>query len=253
MPNYAATKKASPKSIAINDLVSRLELAYADLELPADVFARLCLAILPEEYSDNGRPPSPLSDRALPHTSRRIRELAERYKHRQHLFRSDDPDADDGEGILLEPITLDNPSGALAPKSRWDKALKEDVLVEYTYQQLRGSERAELPECSDRCIREGDLKREKDGAKATVELLRTIFDSKRDAVKTFPDRLREARRRRRWPLRVVAKKSGYTQAHLSLLERGRRYPSYDTLQCLAEVYGGSNLTVAEMLLTAWPD
>ena len=244
----AGRSAGQPKTIAVSELIDRLELAYSSLELTPEQYARLCLTVLPEEYSDSGRPLSPL--KALPNSSRRIQELAERVAARQQAFRPDDPDVPDELGILLERIGPGNPSGALAPKSRHNKDTDEDDLVSYDYRLLRGQDRADLPECSDRRIREGDLWRKKDNGEALVALFRQVLPKIPGGGNTFPTRLREARTRRKWSLGQLARRTGLHRAFLSRLERGLRMPTYDVLRRLARVFV---VDIADMILTTWPD
>lgn len=245
-----------PQALTAKVLAARLELLYASLRLPAELHAQICLAVFPEAYAAGARSPSPLT--SPPNSTRRLLDLHERAKSHQELFRDGDCDVPEDRAILVRPITQEHSSGTLAPKFRRKKGTEEKEMVEYEYAPMRGEGRANLPDCSDRCIREGDLRHEREAARAearpgleaTVELLKEVFEQPKDVVQTFPARLRRARKKRGWGLKVLARKTGYTMAYLAMLERGKRRPSLEALEALATAYHAS---ADEMVLTHWPD
>jgi hypothetical protein len=70
--------------------------------------------------------------------------------------------------------------------------------------------------------------------------------------RTFPQRLREARKRNKWSLKRVAKRSGYCLQYISYIEKGQRPALKATLEALAKVFGDS-LTGDQIMYTTWPD
>ena len=64
----------------------------------------------------------------------------------------------------------------------------------------------------------------------------------------FAARLRRVRRERGWGQQVLARKSGLTQQHISLMERGERRPSIEAIRAMAAALGVS----ADVLLGLEP-
>lgn len=254
LPHRVRPKKANAsktgdnsKKVSVSEFGTRLELAFGQVPIPADLWSKICKVLLPEEYEDSGLPSSPMVH--LPHSLSRMDEYMKRAREGVEICHPRDIDFADGQGVLPE-YDFDRPSGTLAPKRLGGEA------VGYEAQALSGEDRAELPECSDRLIRDGGearKARQKDNGQAAVQMLRQVFNQNRPAVESFPERLRAARKRRGWTLRRVANKTGCTLQYISLIELGARRPSYGILKALAHLFGGSNLTVADILLSPWPD
>lgn len=246
-----AEGEPKPKKISVGELSTRLELAFGLVPLPVEMWGKICKVLLPEEYGDGGRAVSPMTH--LPHSLSRIDAYIERASKRMEVCHPKDKDFADSEGVLPE-YDFDRPSGTLAPKRLHGEA------VGYEKQNLSGEGRAELPECSDRLIRDGGeakrTRREKDDGRAAVEMLRKVLSHEIDGKslgQTFPGRLRRAREQKNWSLKRVAKKTGLSFGFLAKVERGEKRPSYATLKAIAHLYGGSNLTAADLLLSPWPD
>ncbi len=235
------------KKVSVSEFGTRLELAFGQVPIPADLWSKICKVLLPEEYEDSGLPSSPMVH--LPHSLSRMDEYMRRAREGREICHPRDIDFADGQGVLPE-YDFDRPSGTLAPKRLGGEA------VDYEAQALSGEDRAELPECSDRLIRDGGearKARQKDNGQAAVQMLRGVLSQNLRAGQSFPGRLREARVRRNWSLKRVARKAGISLGFLAKVERGEKRPSYGTLRSLAKVFGGSTLTVADILLSPWPD
>lgn len=235
------------KKVSVSEFGTRLELAFGQVPIPADLWSKICKVLLPEEYEDSGLPSSPMVH--LPHSLSRMDEYMRRAREGREICHPRDIDFADGQGVLPE-YDFDRPSGTLAPKRLGGEA------VGYEAQALSGEDRAELPECSDRLIRDGgetrNTRREK-SEDAVIGMLKRVFDKPDFAVESFPGRLRKARLRRRWTLKTVAKRTGYHLSYIGYIEAGSRRPTYDALKAIAHAFGGSNLTAAEILLSPWPD